>query len=68
MKKGAPFEWDESCGTTFKKIKKYLSHPSVLEASIPGKHLILYITAKEKSLEALCVQEMRKEKKFPCAT
>jgi len=32
MKKGAPFEWDESYRMTFKKTKDYLSHPSVLGA------------------------------------
>ena len=57
MKKGASFEWDDSCRTTFKKIKEYLSHPPVLGAPIPGKPLRLYISAQEQSLGALCVQE-----------
>ena len=57
MKKGAPFEWDESCRMAFKKIKEYLSHPPMLGASILGKPLRLYIVAQEKSLGALCVQE-----------
>ena len=54
MKKGAPFEWDESCRATFEKIKKYLSNPPVLGAPIPGRPLILYIAAQENSLGALC--------------
>ena len=45
MKKGAPFDWDESCREAFAKIKKYLSNPPVLGAPVPGKPLILYITA-----------------------
>ena len=45
MKKGAPFEWDESCRTAFEKIKEYLTHPPVLGAPIPGKPLRLYIAA-----------------------
>ena len=57
MKKGAPFEWDESCRAAFEKIKKYLSNPPVLGAPIPGKPLILYIAAQENSLGALCVQK-----------
>jgi len=36
MKKGAPFEWDDSCRAAFKKIKEYLSHPPVLGAPIPN--------------------------------
>ena len=44
-KKGAPFEWDESCRNAFKSIKKYLSGPPVLGALIHGKPLILYIMA-----------------------
>jgi len=57
MKKGAPFEWDESCRNAFKSIKKYLSSPPVLGAPTPSKPLILYIVAQERSLGALCVQE-----------
>ena len=36
MKKGAPFEWEESCRAAFEKIKKYLSNPPVLGAPSPG--------------------------------
>ncbi|KMT11469.1 hypothetical protein BVRB_5g107940 [Beta vulgaris subsp. vulgaris] len=57
MKKGAPFEWDESCHRAFESIKKYLSTPPVLGAPVPGKPLILYIAAQERSLGALCAQE-----------
>jgi len=57
IKKGPSFEWDESCENAFKSIKKYLSSPPVLGAPIPGKPLILYITAQETSLAALCAQE-----------
>ena len=32
MKKGATFEWDESCRAAFEKINKSLSNPPVLEA------------------------------------
>ena len=57
MKKGAPFEWDESCRKAFKKIQEYLSNPPVLGAPIPDKPLILYIAAQEQSLGALRVQK-----------
>jgi len=45
MKKGSPFEWDESRRIAFEKIKKYFSNPPVLEAPILGRPLILYIAA-----------------------
>ncbi|KAL2937526.1 Transposon Tf2-6 polyprotein [Bienertia sinuspersici] len=57
MKKGAPFEWDQSCQKAFESIKKYLSSPPVLGAPIPGRPLILYISANEESLGALCAKE-----------
>jgi len=57
MKKGTPFEWDESCKNAFRSIKKYLSSPPVLGAPIPSKPLILYIAAQERPLGALCAQE-----------
>jgi len=62
MKKGAPFEWDESCKNTFKSIKKYLSSPPVLVAPIPCKPLVLYIAAQERSPWALSGQEKEEGK------
>ncbi|XP_027086502.2 uncharacterized protein [Coffea arabica] len=57
MKKGVPFEWDESCRNAFTSIKMYLMNPPVLAAPIPGKLLILYISAQERSVGALLAQE-----------
>ncbi|XP_074290312.1 uncharacterized protein LOC141617041 [Silene latifolia] len=57
MKKDAPFEWDESCRKAFENIKQYLSTPPVIGAPIPGKSIILYISAQEHSMGALCAQE-----------
>ncbi|XP_015170845.1 uncharacterized protein [Solanum tuberosum] len=57
MKKGAPFNWDETCSDAFKSIKSYLAKPPVLAAPIPRKPLILYITAQERSVGALLAQE-----------
>jgi len=64
IKKGTPFEWDESCHTTFEKIKKYLSNPPTPGAPIPRKPLILYIAAQEKYLELLCVQKNEEGKEI----
>ena len=57
MKKGAPFNWDQTCSEAFKSIKSYLAKPPVLAAPIPGKPLILYIAAQERSVGALLAQE-----------
>ncbi|GFZ02402.1 hypothetical protein Acr_15g0010100 [Actinidia rufa] len=57
MKKGIPFEWDEACNNAFKSIKAYLMKPPVLIAPIPGRPLILYIAAQERSVGALLAQE-----------
>ncbi|XP_071932974.1 uncharacterized protein [Coffea arabica] len=57
MKKGVPFEWDESCRNVFTSIKAYLMNPPVLAAPISGKPLILYISAQERSVGALLAQE-----------
>ena len=53
MKKDVHFEWDEACSNAFERIKRYLLNPPVLGAHIPGKPLVLYIVAQEKSLGAL---------------
>ena len=53
MKKDTPLEWDDACQNAFDSIKMYLLHPSILAALIPGKPLLLYITAQEHSLSTL---------------
>ncbi|XP_074282820.1 uncharacterized protein LOC141607367 [Silene latifolia] len=62
MKKDAPFQWDEKCKHAFDSIKKYLASAPVLGAPIPGKPLILYIAAEERSLGAMCAQEIEDRK------
>ncbi|CAL8083348.1 unnamed protein product [Prunus armeniaca] len=57
MKKDVPFVWDEACHNAFESIKKYLSSSPLLGAPIPGKPLILYIAAQERSIGALLAQE-----------
>jgi len=57
MKKGAPFEWDDSCQNAFDSIKRYLLSPPVLGAPVLGKRLLLYMMAQERSLGALRAQE-----------
>ena len=54
MKKEAPFELDDLCQKAFDNIKMYLSSPPVLGAPVPGKPLLVYIAAQERSLGALC--------------
>ena len=62
MKMDVHFEWDEACSNAFAHIKRYLLNPPVLGAPIPGKPLVLYIAAQEKSLGALMVQENKEVK------
>ncbi|XP_074278402.1 uncharacterized protein LOC141601993 [Silene latifolia] len=62
MKKYAPFQWDEKCKNAFDSIKKYLASAPVLGAPIPGRPLVLYIAAQERSLGAMCAQEIEDHK------
>ncbi|XP_049372499.1 uncharacterized protein LOC125837412 [Solanum verrucosum] len=62
MKKGTLFEWDQACSNAFESIKSYLTKPPVLAAPVPGKPLILYISAQERSVGALLDQENDKGK------
>ena len=57
MQKDTTFEWDQACSNAFESIKSYLMKPPVLAAPIPGKPLILYIAAQERSVGALLAQE-----------
>ncbi|KAI5313665.1 hypothetical protein L3X38_042841 [Prunus dulcis] len=62
MKKDVPFVWDEACHNAFESIKKYLLSSPLLGAPIPGRPLILYIAAKERSIGALLAQENESHK------
>ncbi|KAK4404358.1 Transposon Tf2-12 polyprotein [Sesamum angolense] len=57
MKKDVPFQWDEACDKAFKSIKSYLRKPPVLVAPIPGRPLILYIAAQERSVGILLAKK-----------
>ncbi|KAK4389710.1 Transposon Tf2-12 polyprotein [Sesamum angolense] len=57
MKKDVPFQWDEACDKAFKSIKSYLMKPPVLVAPVPGRPLILYVAAQERSVGILLTQK-----------
>ncbi|KAK4388288.1 hypothetical protein Sango_2435400 [Sesamum angolense] len=57
MKKDVPFQWDEACDKAFKSIKSYLMKPPVLIAPVPGRPLILYVAAQERSVGILLAQK-----------
>ncbi|KAK4400579.1 hypothetical protein Sango_1164000 [Sesamum angolense] len=57
MKKDIPFQWDEACDKVFKSIKSYLMKPPVLVAPVPGRPLILYVAAHERSVGILLAQK-----------
>ncbi|XP_070039572.1 uncharacterized protein [Nicotiana tomentosiformis] len=50
MKKGIPFKWDQACSNAVESIKTDLMKPPILAAPIPGKPLILYISAQERMM------------------
>ncbi|KAL0325218.1 UNVERIFIED_CONTAM: hypothetical protein Sradi_5091100 [Sesamum radiatum] len=57
MKKDVPFQRDETCDKAFKSIKSYLMKPPVLVAPVPGRPLILYVAAQERSIGILFAQK-----------
>ncbi|KAL0336536.1 UNVERIFIED_CONTAM: hypothetical protein Sradi_4865500 [Sesamum radiatum] len=57
MKKDVPFQWDKAYDKAFKSIKSYLMKPLVLVAPVPGRPLILYVAAQERSVGILLAQK-----------
>ncbi|KAL0301881.1 UNVERIFIED_CONTAM: hypothetical protein Sradi_6464900 [Sesamum radiatum] len=57
MKKDVSFQWDEACDKAFKSIKSCLMKPPVLVAPVPGRPLILYVAAQERSVGILLAQK-----------
>src|SRR3954464_14367630 len=56
MKKGVSFVWDQQCQEAFDEIKRYLTSPPVLIASVARKPFLLYVRSMDHSLGALLTQ------------
>ena len=56
LHKGSTHIWNEECQHSLDQIKGYLAKPLVLMPPIPGKPLILYISATVASLGSLLAQ------------
>ena len=56
LHKGSTYIWNDECQQSLDEIKGYLDKPQVLMPPIPGKPLILYISATTSSLGALLAQ------------
>ncbi|XP_058009454.1 uncharacterized protein LOC131183202 [Hevea brasiliensis] len=46
LKKNNTVKWDEACQEAFKKIKQYLSSPTLLVPPVTGRPLILYMVVQ----------------------
>ena len=56
LRGGVSFEWNDKCQEAFDELKSYLMNPPVLQAPIPGKPIILYLSTIEDSLGAVLAQ------------
>ena len=56
MKKGVSFIWDDACQQAFEDIKRYLTHSSILTASVSGKPFLIYVRVMDHSLGVLLAQ------------
>ena len=51
------FEWTDECQTAFNDLKAYLSSPPLLNPSMPGKELYLYLAVSQVVVSATLVRE-----------
>ena len=51
------FEWTDECQKAFVDLKKYLSSPSLLSSSKPGKEVYLYIAVSQAAVSVALVRE-----------
>ena len=56
LKKDEHFNWDTLCKHNFDQLKKYLTNPPILVPPVPGRPLILYISATLPTLGAPLAQ------------
>ena len=51
------FEWTNECQKAFEDLKKYLSSPLLLNLSMPGEELYLYIAVSQAAVSAALVRD-----------
>ena len=51
------FEWTDECQKAFEDLKKYLSSPPLLNPSMPGEELYLYIAVSQAAVSAALVRD-----------
>ena len=51
------FEWTDECQKAFKDLKKYLSSSPLLNPSMPGEELYLYIAVSQVAVSAALVRD-----------
>ena len=51
------FEWTDECQTAFNELKTYLSSPPLLNPSIHGEELYLYLAVSSAAVSAALVRE-----------
>ena len=51
------FEWTDECQKAFEDLKKYLSSPPLLNPSMPGEELYLYIAVSQAAVSTAIVRE-----------
>ena len=57
------FKWTDECQQAFKKLKAYLSAPSLLSPSQPGEELFLYLAVSPAAVSAALIREEEKVQK-----
>ena len=51
------FEWTDECQKAFEDLKKYLSSPPLLNPSMPGEELYLYIAVSQMAVNVALVRD-----------
>ena len=56
LKKGTNFKWDDSCGSAFEDLKRYLSSPLLLSNPVLGEPLFLYLAVSKRAVSAVLIR------------
>jgi len=62
LKGGARFEWNAKCQRAYDDLKQYLLSPPVLVPPVPGRPLLLYVSATDEGAGAVLAQNDEENK------
>jgi len=63
LKKASRFHWNEQCAQAFAQLKEFLSSPSVIQKSVLGQPILVYLFISKEIVSSVLIHEVEGEQR-----